>query len=150
MTQALAVRIAGPADAPVISLLLLAFNGEALSPQALAERMVEAEDLETIFLGALDDSLAGLLVLRTVPSLSDPEGWAEITELYVRPEARRQGVGTALVEAAMAYARERGCADLHLLVDPGNTAALAFYGALGFRRDSWEMRRPVDGAPLRT
>ncbi|MFN2290939.1 MAG: hypothetical protein ACK2UC_07110 [Anaerolineae bacterium] len=32
---------------------------------------------------------------------------------------------------------------LHLLVDPENEAALAFYEALGFCRDSWEMRRAL-------
>ena len=43
------------------------------------------------------------------------------------------------MEAALAYARDRGSREVHLLVDPENAAALAFYEALGFRRDSWEM-----------
>ena len=32
---------------------------------------------------------------------------------------------------------------LHLLVDPEGAGALAFYQVLGFRRDSWEMRRAL-------
>ena len=143
MTNGPTVRLAGPADAHAICYLLLAFNDEALSPQALAERLVEAEDLETVFLGELDGSLAGLLVLRTAPTISSPDDWAEITELYVQPEARRKGVGTELVEAAITFGRERGCEQVHLLVKPTNESAIAFYETLGFRRGSWEMRRSI-------
>jgi ribosomal protein S18 acetylase RimI-like enzyme len=138
-----AVQIATPADAPSISDLLYEFNGEALPPAELAERMEQAQGLETVFLGELAGRLAGLLVLRTVPTLSEPEDWAEITELYVRPAARRRGVGKALVEAVIQYAQSRGCTQVHLLFDPENRAALSFYTAVGFHRDSWEMRRRI-------
>jgi ribosomal protein S18 acetylase RimI-like enzyme len=45
------------------------------------------------------------------------------------------------MEAAMEYGRQRGCTEMHLLIDPENQVGLSFYKALGFRRDSWEMRR---------
>jgi ribosomal protein S18 acetylase RimI-like enzyme len=135
------VRFAGPSDASALSALLYAFNGEALAPEELAQRMDQARGLETAFLGELGGVLAGLLVLRTVPTLSGSEDWAEITELYVQPSSRRRGVGTALVEAAVEVARARGCSELHLLVDPENSPALSFYEAAGFSRDSWELRR---------
>ena len=105
--------------------------------------MVHARGLETVFLGKLEGRLAGLAVLRTVPTLSEPQDWAEITELYVHPPARRKGVGKALVEAAIQYAQSRDCTQVHLLVDPENMAALALYTAVGFYRDSWEMRRQI-------
>jgi GNAT superfamily N-acetyltransferase len=135
------VQIATPAHAPSISDLLFEFNGEALPPATLAGRMEQAQGLETVFLGELAGVLAGLLVLRVVPTLSEPEDWAEITELYVRPAARRRGVGTALVKAAIQYARARGCTHMHLLVDPANRVALSFYPVVGFARDSCAMRR---------
>jgi ribosomal protein S18 acetylase RimI-like enzyme len=137
------IHIATPSDAGVVSELLLEFNGEALSPDEFAERMVQAEGQEIVFLGELEGRLAGLAVLRTVPTLSEPEDWAELTELYVRPPARRRGVGKALVEAAIQYAQSRGCTQVHLLVDPENRGALTFYTTVGFRRDSWEMRRQI-------
>ncbi len=136
-----AVRVARRADAPAISELLYEFNGEALSPRELARRMEQIEALETVFLGELGGLPVGLLVLRIVPTLSGPEDWAEITELYVRPASRRRGVGKALVGAATQFTRRRGCSVVHLLVDPENTVALSFYQALGFQRDSWEMRQ---------
>jgi len=135
------VRIAGPADAATVSALLTEFNGEGLLPAALARRMAEVGGLETAFLGELEGEPAGVLVLRTVPALTDAHSWAEITEMYVRPGYRRQGVGTALIEAALAYGRACGCREVHLLVDPANEAGLSFYEAVGFRRDSVEMRR---------
>jgi ribosomal protein S18 acetylase RimI-like enzyme len=135
-----AVRIANITDAPAIADLLYEFNGEALSPDELGQRLEEAKAPETVFLGDLDGSLSGLLVLRTGPTVSPVEHWAEITELYVRSASRRRGVGTALVREALAYAQDRGCTEVHLLADPGNTVALSFYRAAGFRRDSWNMR----------
>lgn len=139
----LAVRIADPLDAAEISALLYEFNGEALCPKDLAQRLAEVQGLETVFLGETDGSLAGLLVLRTAPTLSDPADWAEITEMYVRTGCRRKGVGRALVGAAAEYARARGCTEVHLLVDPENAVGLAFYSALSFCRDSWEMVRQI-------
>jgi ribosomal protein S18 acetylase RimI-like enzyme len=103
--------------------------------------MEAARGLETAFLGALDGQLTGLLVLRTGPTLSDAKDWAEITELYVRPDGRRRGIGRSLVEAAIRYARSRNCTEIRLLVDPENAVALSFYRTVGFSRDSWEMRR---------
>jgi ribosomal protein S18 acetylase RimI-like enzyme len=140
-----ATRIATPSDAAAISGLLSAFNGEALSPQDLAQRMEQAQGLETVFLGELDGVLAGLLVLRTVPTISAAEEWAEITELYIEPASRRKGVGKALIEAALAHARHHGCTEIHLLVDPQNTTAISFYEAVGFRQDCGEMLQDLQG-----
>ena len=63
-------RVATPADAAAISSLLLEFNQEALSPEDLGQRMEQAQGLETVFLGELDGRMAGLLVLRTAPTLA--------------------------------------------------------------------------------
>ena len=79
------VRFATTADTGVISGLLHQFNGTAPSPQELAMRMAQAQGLETVFLGELDGKVVGLLILRTVPTLSDAQDWTEITELYVPP-----------------------------------------------------------------
>lgn len=137
------VRVAGLADAPAVSELLVEFNGEGLSPQALARRMEEVQGLETAFLGEWDGEAAGLLVLRITPTLSGADAWAEITEMYVRPAFRRRGIGRALMEAALDCGRKSGCREFHLLVDSSNEAGRAFYAALGFEVDSWEMRRDV-------
>ena len=135
------VRAAGPADLPAVAELLVEFNGEGLSPEAFVQRMAEVKGLETAFLGEWDGEVAGILVLRIVPTLSGADPWAEITEMYVRPQFRRNGLGRALVEAALDCGRQRGCHEFHLLVDRSNVTAQAFYIAIGFQVDSWEMRR---------
>ena len=56
--------------------------------------------------------------------------WLE--DLFVREEARRFGLGRALVDAAVERARERGCKRIELDVNEDNTAARALYEACGF------------------
>ena len=54
-----------------------------------------------------------------------------IDDLCVDETTRGQGVGKALYEFAIGYAREKGCYDVTLNVWSGNDSALAFYGKMG-------------------
>ena len=54
---------------------------------------------------------------------------AEVAELYVRPAARRRGVATALLEAAIAWARDQGCTVCRLAVGPDGELS---HGVAGF------------------
>jgi ribosomal protein S18 acetylase RimI-like enzyme len=56
--------------------------------------------------------------------------WLE--DLYVHGDARRAGVGRALVVEAMERARARGCRRMELDVNEQNSDALGFYRSLGF------------------
>ena len=59
---------------------------------------------------------------------------ASIVGVYVAPEARGQGIGRALVSAAMERARAwEGVTQLHLSVAVPNDAARQLYLSLGFR-----------------
>jgi putative acetyltransferase len=60
--------------------------------------------------------------------------------LMVAHDARRQGVGTALLEAAVDWAREAGVRKLELHVFPWNDAAIALYEAFGFEREGYRKR----------
>ena len=57
---------------------------------------------------------------------------AEILTLAVRPQARRQGVGARLVQAAAGRAAGQGAARLFLEVAEDNAAARALYARCGF------------------
>jgi ribosomal protein S18 acetylase RimI-like enzyme len=59
-----------------------------------------------------------------------------VADLAVTAEARRLGVGTALMKAGEAWARERGLPALSLDVWSTNERALAFYRRLGYRAES--------------
>ncbi len=63
----------------------------------------------------------------------DREG--HIMNLAVRPDARRSGLGSALLSTLLAEAGRRGIERLTLEVRPTNPAALALYAEAGFYED---------------
>jgi GNAT superfamily N-acetyltransferase len=64
--------------------------------------------------------------------LSGPEGY--VSELFVAEGARGRGVGTRLIEAVEALARERGCSRLLLLnVRERESYERGFYAARGWQ-----------------
>jgi RimJ/RimL family protein N-acetyltransferase len=67
--------------------------------------------------------------------------------LMVAATHRRRGVGTALLDAAVGWARQTGVRKLELHVFPHNEAAIALYEKFGFRREGYrkEHYRREDG-----
>jgi RimJ/RimL family protein N-acetyltransferase len=55
--------------------------------------------------------------------------------LMVAADVRRRGIGRALLEQAVVWARESGLRKLELHVFPWNEAAIALYEGFGFRRE---------------
>jgi len=58
---------------------------------------------------------------------------AQILSLAVAPDARGQGVGTALLESALRILKQRGARQVKLEVRPDNLAAHHLYSKFGFR-----------------
>jgi ribosomal protein S18 acetylase RimI-like enzyme len=56
-------------------------------------------------------------------------------DLYVAPDARRHGLGRALMDHATALARESGASCLTLETAKDNVPAQSLYEQLGYRRD---------------
>lgn len=61
-------------------------------------------------------------------------GEADMMNLAVRPEYRRAGVGTELVEQLVLHLRNRGVCCLTLEVRVSNQHAIVLYEKLGFRQ----------------
>ena len=59
---------------------------------------------------------------------------AHLARLIVRPDARRRGIGRALVQELLSRAAGAGLSSVTLNVYSDNAAALALYTDLGFRR----------------
>lgn len=91
-------------------------------------------------------ALTGGEVIGTVGGgVSDVTGTAALTALWVAPTARGRGVGEALVNAVLAWAKEAGYEQVMLWVVEGNSAAESLYWRIGFRRTgSVQMVRPGD------
>jgi [ribosomal protein S18]-alanine N-acetyltransferase len=60
-------------------------------------------------------------------------GVARLYSLATQPEARGKGVGTALLEATEAAARQRRCRALRLEVRTDNESAIKLYERFGYR-----------------
>ena len=84
---------------------------------------------------------AGCVAVR----LLDPKT-AEMKRLYVRSTHRGKGLGRALAEAAIALAREAGCARMVLDTLPKMREAQALYALLGFTRTEPYLPEPTPGA----
>jgi ribosomal protein S18 acetylase RimI-like enzyme len=60
-----------------------------------------------------------------------PFTFIEVNELCVAENAHRKGIGTALLDAVKAYAKEKGAKFVELGVNAQNTTAQEFYKANG-------------------
>lgn len=83
-----------------------------------------------LFLVAVED---GRLVGAGMAGYDGHRGW--VNYLGVHPDARRTGVGRALMHELEERLLALGCPKLNLQVREGNDDALAFYEQLGFSRD---------------
>ena len=68
--------------------------------------------------------------------------------LMVAETHRRRGVGTMLLEQAVAWARAAGVGKLELHVFPWNEPALALYASFGFEREGYRRRHYERGGEL--
>jgi ribosomal protein S18 acetylase RimI-like enzyme len=68
---------------------------------------------------------------------------AHIFLLYVMPEHRRKGIGSALMRHAQDWARERGDRQIGLQVFQSNQPALSLYHQLGYETQSFWMLKPL-------
>jgi len=119
---------------------------------ALASK-ADAENLSALHARAFADAwsadfIASLLdapgtFALVIPASGSPAGFvlarvaadeAEILTLAVSPDARRAGIGTALLEAAGAQAAQRGATAMFLEVETGNASARGLYAGLGFHK----------------
>ncbi len=59
-----------------------------------------------------------------------------LNDLFVVPEARGRGAGTALLQAAANYGRQAGAVRLVLSTETGNAQAQSVYEKFGWKRDT--------------
>ena len=152
-----AVRRATPRDLDVVIQLRLALLREypdhpiygRLQPNASvrAREVFTAQlrsGMESIFLADLrvaqpfaGEALECVGILRCMETtgspLLDPARYAYVSSVYVRPDARRQGVLRAMLRAADDWASARGLAEMRLHNVAGSASAEGAWSALGFQ-----------------
>lgn len=131
-----APRLATPDDASEVARLLHDFNTEfhTASPgvDVLAQRLrvLLAADQTIAVLAGEPAAAVALVTLRPNVWYAGPV--ALLDELYVVPDRRNQGIGTAVVGKLLAIARARGVDLVEINVDEGDVDAQRFYERHGF------------------
>jgi ribosomal protein S18 acetylase RimI-like enzyme len=80
-----------------------------------------------LLLAKRGDHVLGCIAIKSLAP-----GVAEIKRLFVRPRARKSGVGKTLVDAALMAAKQLGYLEVKLDTLPEMTAAIALYKSFGF------------------
>ena len=77
----------------------------------------------------------------------------DITNVAVRPDRQREGIGHFLMDSLIRLAEEQGVTTIHLEVRVGNDTAIRLYERMGFKRDGIRKQYytdPVEDALLMT
>ena len=142
------VRMAAPADAPLLLPMFEAFYGRFLDvhdPDGIRARLVAAAPVDTVLVALVDGHPAGFASLRVLPQIETPHPHAELSDIYVNTGDRRRGVGRALMAHAERLARERGCPRMQLTTGLDNEDARAFYRTLGYAEFGFTLHRELEG-----
>ena len=140
------IREATPADAPILTEMRVALEGEGHSgaPSDPAFRGAVADWFEVnvgrpSFVGWIVEdgnetvAVGGMVLLSRPPYTRNPSGSEGlITSMYTVPERRGQGLGGQLLQAMIRDARQRGVGRLVLYSSPG---ARTLYERFGFADD---------------
>jgi ribosomal protein S18 acetylase RimI-like enzyme len=144
----LAVRPAGLADSDAIGQLLHDFNSEFGEPtpgaEGLAERVRQllVEEQITVLIGGSGPD--GLAVLRFRPAIWTQALECYLAELYVVPDRRGQGLGRALMNAAIELARREGADYMDVGTSESDVVARALYENLGFSNRGGKANGPIN------
>ena len=82
--------------------------------------------------GATDEEVAGMATCFMGWGTFAGKPLVNVHDLSTLPQFRRMGVGKALLQAAVDYARREGCGKVTLEAYPHNTGAVALYKSFGF------------------
>ncbi|MBA4137533.1 MAG: GNAT family N-acetyltransferase [Opitutus sp.] len=132
-------RRATPADIPALVGLMREFYAEAAYPlddawaAASFAALLAEPAFGAVWLAARDGAAVGHAVLTVRHSMEFGARDGFIDDLFVRPTARRQGVGNALLRELFAEAKKRELRALHVEVSRDNAAAHGLYARFGLK-----------------
>jgi len=132
------VRRAGPSDAATLARLLHEFNAEfdtVTDSEAVLENRfarILTGDSVLALLSCDGPEATGFALITLRPAIWFDGPVATLDELYIVPERRGRGIGTALLTRACALLRERGCPEMHINVDEVDVDTRRFYERHGF------------------
>lgn len=148
IVPSIAIRAARADDLPAVSALLIAQlrdHGNDLADAGLtaaAAGLLERPHRGQFLLACDAGDAVGFAALSYLWTLERGGRAAWLDELYVLPERRGAGIGTALLAAALAAARAAGAAAVDLEIEAGHERVAALYRRSGFAplaRQRWTL-----------
>jgi GNAT superfamily N-acetyltransferase len=131
------VRLAALRDAP--QAFASTYEREVVFTEADWQRRIAGGGSFLAYLPERDTAPAGI-----AGGFETEPGTIELVSMWVRPQARGQGVGQVLVEAVVGWARARGASRVHLWVTETNSRARLLYERCGFRPTAERQPLPSD------
>ena len=114
----------------------------------LAEKLFGPRPYAEVLIGEIDGTPQGFALFFHNFSTFEGKPGIYLEDLFVTPEARGSGLGTALLAHLAKLAVARDCARLEWSVLDWNAPSIGFYKALGAKAmDEWTVYR-LDGAAL--
>lgn len=128
------IRAPHSTDAPALA-DLCAQLGYPTTPDTVAKRLVrlDADPGVRTLVATTDGVVIGLATVHIRHTINHDAPLGQLTLLVVDERVRGQGVGRALVGAAEAWARERGCKRFVVTTALRRSDAHAFYERLDFK-----------------
>lgn len=137
------IRLAQPEEAhllvPLIQALALE-EGSASIPSSeklvpLIQKII-TEGIGVFFVAKREGQALGCLQLNYRFSTWATTRYGYLEDVYVAPQARGSGIGTAMIRAACAHAEQQGCGYVDLDARLDNADAARLYQRLGFQQSS--------------
>lgn len=99
----------------------------------LAERFAKEDSLILLAVDERGQAFGFTQLFPTLNTVRLTTRWI-LNDLFVDPEARRQGAGKALLEAARAHGEKANVGEMRLATQVDNHAAKTLYESLGWQR----------------
>ncbi len=113
--------------------LVVADNAKELSVEE-ARRIAQGSEGDMAFVAVMGSDVVGYVRIRLDENnMLHENKLAIITELYVRPEQRRYGIATSLVERVKQEVRRMGLSHVAVEFPASNYVAQDMYTKMGFR-----------------
>jgi GNAT superfamily N-acetyltransferase len=130
----LTIRDAERRDATALA-GLLGQLGYPAEPAAITSRLERLRIVgDQLMVAVLEDVVVGLAHLHVSPTIEHERPAAKLSALVVDEAHRGEGIGRALVDAALAEAKARSCAVFFLTTSDRRGDAHAFYERLGLEQ----------------
>jgi ribosomal protein S18 acetylase RimI-like enzyme len=132
MVSKVKIRLANPCDAPELKLLNDMLNGMDLSTVESVEDSIKSNKNEIVAVAEFDGKIIGQCCGQIIWSICYKIKYGEITEFFVHPDYRRQGIGKLLIEFVQNELVKIGITDFYLYSGASNETAHKFYRSAGF------------------